>query len=172
MANNITWISHAPTPVSKPTDESQTKDETKATTSVEIPKPFETRFHVGDTIRVHYRLIEKEKEAGKAKKQILEKLRERIQVFEGIVISIKGSKENASFTVRRIGTDAIGIERIFPIMSPWIKKIEVKKKGDVRRAKLYYIRERTGKRASIIKERVEGEAKKKAKKTTKKAVKK
>lgn len=109
-------------------------------------------FHVGDTVRVHYKLIEKEKVAGKTKREVKEETRERIQVFEGIVIAIKGSQENAMFTVRRIGAGQIGIERIFPLLSPWIRKIEVKKHGSVRRAKLYYLRARTGKAAVRINE--------------------
>jgi large subunit ribosomal protein L19 len=111
-----------------------------------------TDFHVGDTVRVHYRLIEKEKVAGKTKREVHEETRERIQVFEGIVIAIKGNAENTMFTVRRIGSAAIGIERIFPLISPWIKKLEVKKHGEVRRAKLYYLRTRKGKSATKIDE--------------------
>ncbi len=109
-------------------------------------------FHVGDTVRVHYRLIEKEKVSGKTKREVHEETRERIQVFEGIVLGIKGSAENTMFTVRRIGAGAIGVERIFPLVSPWIRKIEVKKHGEVRRAKLYYLRARTGKSASKVNE--------------------
>ncbi len=109
-------------------------------------------FHVGDTVRVHYRLIEKEKVSGKTKREVHEETRERIQVFEGIVLAIKGSAENTMFTVRRIGAGAIGVERIFPLVSPWIRKIEVKKHGEVRRAKLYYLRARTGKSASKVNE--------------------
>ena len=111
-------------------------------------------FHVGDTVRVHYKLIEKEKVAGKTKREVHEETRERTQPFEGIVIGIRGSQENTMFTVRRIGIGAIGIERIFPLVSPWIKKIEVKKHGAVRRAKLYYLRQRKGKAANRIHERV------------------
>ena len=77
---------------------------------------------------------------------------ERTQIFEGIVIAIKGSAENTMFTVRKIGVGAIGIERIFPLVSPWIKKIDVKKHGQVRRAKLYYLRGRKGKAATKIEE--------------------
>jgi len=109
-------------------------------------------FHVGDTIRVHYKLIEKEKVAGKTKREVKEETHERTQVYEGIVIGIKGVAENIMFTVRKIGVGAVGIERIFPIVSPWIRKIEIKKHGDVRRAKLYYLRDRTGKAATKINE--------------------
>ncbi len=109
-------------------------------------------FHAGDTVRVHYKLIEKEKVAGKTKREVHEETHERIQVFEGIVIAIRGGAENAMFTVRRIGAAAIGVERIFPLISPWIKKLEVKKLGDVRRAKLYYLRDKKGKEATRIDE--------------------
>ena len=109
-------------------------------------------FHVGDTVRVHYKLIEHEKVAGKTKREVKEEIRERTQVFEGIVISIKGSGANAMFTVRHIGAGAIGIERIFPLISPWIKKIEVKSRARVRRAKLYYLRGKTGKEAGKLHE--------------------
>jgi large subunit ribosomal protein L19 len=123
-------------------------------------------FHVGDTIRVHYKLIEKEKTAGKTKKEVKVETRERIQVFEGNVIAIKGSAENKSFVVRHIGAGAIGVERIFPIVSPWIKKIEVKKFGDVRRAKLYYLRDKVGKAAYRIDERKPAESPKPASRTS------
>jgi large subunit ribosomal protein L19 len=109
-------------------------------------------FHVGDTVRVHYKLIEHEKVAGKTKREVKEQTRERTQVFEGIVISIKGSGANCMFTVRKIGSGAIGIERIFPLVSPWIKKLQVKKPGEVRRAKLYYLREKQGKEAAKVNE--------------------
>ena len=111
-------------------------------------------MHIGDTVRVHYKLIEKEKIAGKTKREVKEETRDRIQVFEGIVIAIKGSGANLMFTVRKIGAAAVGIERIFPIISPWIKKLEVKKRGLVRRAKLYYMRDKIGKEASRVQEAV------------------
>lgn len=110
------------------------------------------QFHVGDTVRVHYKLIEHEKVAGKTKREVKEETRERTQAFEGIVIAIKGSGANAMFTVRKIGSGAIGIERIFPLISPWIKKLEVKRPGSVRRAKLYYLRDKTGKDAAKVNE--------------------
>lgn len=113
----------------------------------------QTHFNVGDTIDVHYKLIEKEKVSGKAKKETKEEIRERIQIFSGIVIKIKGEKENKSFTVRKIGVGAIGIERIFPLSSPWVKKIVIKKKGSVKRAKLYYLREKIGREADRLKEK-------------------
>ena len=112
----------------------------------------ETSLRVGDTVRVHYKLIEHEKVAGKTKREVKEETHERTQVFEGIVIGIKGSDANCMFTVRRIGAGAVGIERIFPLKSPWIKKIDVKKHGDVRRAKLYYLRGKQGREAVRINE--------------------
>lgn len=115
-----------------------------------------TVFHVGDTIGVHYKLIEHEKVAGKTKREVKEETRERVQVFEGIVIAIKGNGDNTMFTVRHMGTGAIGVERIFPLISPWIRKIVVKKSGAVRRAKLYYLRSRTGRAATRITEDTSG----------------
>lgn len=109
-------------------------------------------LHIGDTVRVHYKLIEHEKVAGKTKREVKEETRERTQVFEGVVIAVKGSGENRMFTVRHMGVGNIGVERIFPLVSPWIKKIEVKKLGQVRRAKLYYLRNKTGKEATRIDE--------------------
>ena len=132
MANQKTWV--------------QGEGETKK--SVDL--------HIGDTIRVHYKLIEHEKVAGKTKREVKEETRERVQVFEGIVISMKGSGDNTMFTVRHMGAGAIGVERIFPLISPWIRKIDVKKKGEVRRAKLYYLRGRQGKSATRITEGTSG----------------
>jgi large subunit ribosomal protein L19 len=100
----------------------------------------EIEFHIGDTIRVHYKIVEKETKAGKTKKSQVEEIKERIQPFEGTLISINGEGENKSITVRKIGANAVGIERVFPLVSPWIEKISIKRKGVVRRAKLYYLR--------------------------------
>ncbi len=97
----------------------------------------ETSFAVGDTVKVYYKIIEKEKVSGVKKREEKEEVRERFQPFEGTVISINS---NQNFTVRRIGVDGVGVERIFVLNSPWINKITVTKKGDVRRAKLYYLR--------------------------------
>ncbi len=91
----------------------------------------ETIFNVGDQVKVFLKIIEDKKE--------------RETVFSGIVIKIKGRGEEKTFTVRKIGTAQVGIERIFPLNSPWIKKIEIEKKGRVRRAKLYYLREKSQK---------------------------
>src|SRR3954463_12406742 len=94
------------------------------------------QFEVGDTVDVATRIVEGDKE--------------RIQVFSGTVIMTKGDGINATFTVRRIVNNE-GVERIFPLHSPKIEKLEVKRKSRVRRAKLYYLRERTGK-ATRLKE--------------------
>lgn len=115
-------------------------------------KHKQVAFHVGDTIRVYYKLIEKEKVSGKTKREVHEETHERTQAFEGIVIAIKGSGTNCMFTVRKIGADAVGVERIFPLVSPWIKNLEVKKLGQVRRAKLYYLRDKHGRAATRIEE--------------------
>lgn len=100
-------------------------------------KIAETSFAVGDTVRVYYRIIEKEKVSGLKKREEKEEVRERFQLFEGVVIAIKSSN---NFIVRKIAADSIGVERIFPLNSPWINKIKMVKKGKVRRAKLYYLR--------------------------------
>lgn len=107
-------------------------------------------IHVGDTVRVHYKIIEKQVVSGKTKREKHEEQKERTQVFEGIVLAIRGRDEGKSFIVRRLGVGNIGIERIFPVISPWIKKVEVKKKGDVRRAKLFYLRDKTRKEIARI----------------------
>jgi len=108
-------------------------------------------FNIGDTVIIFQKIQEEKKM--------------RAQPFEGIVIGIKGRGENKSFTVRKIGAGGIGVERIWPVNSPWIEKIEVKKKGKVRRAKLYYLRKRVGRKAIKIKAKDE---KKKPRKTRRK----
>jgi len=95
-------------------------------------------FRPGDTIRVNVRLLEGEGE----------KVKERIQAFEGVVISKKGRASSASFTVRRVSF-GVGIERIFPLHSPSIASIDVVGKGNVRRSRLYYLRGLKGKAARI-----------------------
>ncbi len=113
-------------------------------------------LHVGDSLRVHYKLIEKEKVAGKTKREVKVETHERIQVFEGLLLAIKGGNGvNTMLTVRHIGAGGIGVERLLPLASPWIKKIGVKKLGDVRRAKLYYVRTRIGKEANRVNEAVQ-----------------
>lgn len=91
-------------------------------------------FHVGDNVKVHYRITEGN--------------RERIQVFQGDVIRRQGESVRETFTVRKISF-SIGVERTFLVHSPKIEKIEVTRKGDVRRAKLYYLRNKVGKAAKI-----------------------
>ncbi len=102
-------------------------------------------FEIGDTVRVKVRVVEA-RASGKKKTQDEEK--ERIQVFEGLVIARKHAKAAETFTVRKISF-GVGVERIFPMRSPNIAGIEVVKKGKVRRAKLYYIRDKKGKAAKI-----------------------
>ncbi len=111
----------------------------------EIAKLFESdtnrrkiNFSVGDTVKVHYKIVEGEGE----------KAKERIQIYEGVVISIVNKMNDKSFNVRRVSYD-IGVERIFPLYSPKISKIELVRKGHVRRAKLYFLREKSGKTARI-----------------------
>lgn len=110
----------------------------------------DTSFNVGDTIRVFYKIIEKDIVAGKTKKEKKEETKERLQVFEGMVLAISGRSGTHSFVVRRIGADNVGIERIFPANSPWIAKVQVKRKGSVRRAKIYYLRTKTKKEIARI----------------------
>ncbi len=93
-------------------------------------------FNVGDTVKVHCRVVE----GGK----------ERVQIFAGIVIAKGGSGINSAFTVRKISYGE-GVERVFPLHTPRIAKIEVVTKGKVRRAKLHYLRDRVGKRALLVK---------------------
>ncbi|MDX2347357.1 MAG: 50S ribosomal protein L19 [Nitrospirota bacterium] len=102
-------------------------------------------FEIGDTVRVKVRVVEA-RASGKKKTQEEEK--ERIQVFEGLVIARKGRKEAETFTVRKISF-GIGVERIFPVHSPNLAGIDVVRKGKVRRAKLFYLRDKKGKAAKI-----------------------
>lgn len=95
-------------------------------------------FGPGDTLKVHVRVVE----GG----------RERVQIFEGVVIAINGGGLNKTVTVRKVSF-GVGVERIFPVHAPIIQKIEVVRKGDVRRAKLYYLRDRVGKSARIREKR-------------------
>jgi large subunit ribosomal protein L19 len=101
-------------------------------------KPNISPFNVGDTVRVHTRVVEGEKE--------------RIQIFTGIVIGKRGTGLNSTFTVRRISYGE-GVERVFPLHSPRIAKIEVERAGTVRRSKLNYLRGRKGKQAMTVKEK-------------------
>ena len=99
---------------------------------IDVEKRRESGFGVGDTVRVHQKIVEKDKT--------------RIQVFEGTVISRKhGTEPGATFAVRRVGTDGIAVEKIFPLYAPTVDRIEVSQKIKTRRAKLYFLRGRTPK---------------------------
>jgi large subunit ribosomal protein L19 len=91
-------------------------------------------FKSGDTVTVHYKIIEGNKE--------------RVQQYKGVVIQRQGTAHTATFTVRKMSGN-VGVERIFPITSPFIEKVEVNKHGKVRRAKIFYLRDLTGKKARI-----------------------
>lgn len=103
----------------------------------EQQKPENNDFSVGDSVRVHTRVVEGDKE--------------RVQIFQGIVIGRKGRGLNATFTVRRISYGE-GVERVFPVNSPRIARVEVEKAGTARRAKLNYLRTRKGKEATAVRE--------------------
>lgn len=99
------------------------------------PRDQVPQFHVGDTVRVHFRIVEGEKE--------------RVQIFEGVVIGRKGGEGPlARFTVRRLSYNE-GVERVFPLHSPRVESVEVIREGRVRRAKLHYLRDRSGKAARV-----------------------
>lgn len=98
------------------------------------------KISVGDTVRV----AQKIDEGGKT----------RAQIFEGVVIAISGRGTGRTFTVRKIASGGIGVERIFPVKSPMIESVEIKQAGKVNRAKLFYLRDRVGKAATAIKKRV------------------
>ena len=91
-------------------------------------------FKAGDTVKIHYRIVEGQNQ--------------RVQVFEGVCIALKNSGVRRSFTVRKISY-GVGVERVFPMYSPRIEKIEVTRRGRVRRSKLYYLRSRVGKAAKV-----------------------
>lgn len=95
-------------------------------------------FKAGDTIKIYYKIIEGDKH--------------RIQPFEGIVLSRRGEGQSKSFMVRKISVDGVAVERIFPLFSPNIDKIEVIKQGKTRRAKLFYLRGKVGREATKVKE--------------------
>lgn len=99
-----------------------------------IPKVEHPKFKAGDTVTVHYKIKEGEKE--------------RVQQYQGVVIQRKGAGTTETFTVRKI-SNSVGVERIFPVHSPFIDKVEVNKVGVVRRARLFYLRGLTGKAARI-----------------------
>jgi len=93
-----------------------------------------TEFHVGDTVRVYGKIVEGN--------------RERVQMFEGVVLKRQGTGSRETFTVRKI-SNGVGVEKTWPVHSPNVEKIEVVRRGKVRRAKLYYLRDRVGKRAKV-----------------------
>lgn len=99
-----------------------------------ITKSVHPEFKGGDTVTVHYKIKEGEKE--------------RVQMFTGVVLQRRGHGPVESFTVRKM-SNGVGVERIFPVNSPYIEKIDIKKKGVVRRARIFYLRELTGKKARI-----------------------
>ena len=99
-----------------------------------MPEKAAPAVNVGDTVRVHLRVTEGN--------------RERIQVFEGTVIAKKHGGIHETFTVRRTSY-GVGVERVFPVNSPFVEKVDVVRRGKVRRAKLFYLRERTGKAAKV-----------------------
>ena len=105
-----------------------------AKTDADVPQ-----FQAGDTITVTYKIVEGNKE--------------RLQSFRGVVIQIKGTGKTKMFTIRKI-SNGVGVERIFPLYSPHIEKIEVNKYGVVRRARIYYLRDLTGKKARIKERRM------------------
>ena len=100
----------------------------------------DAKFNVGDTVKVHTKVVEGDKE--------------RIQIFSGVVIGMRGTGLNETFTVRRISYGE-GVERVFPLHSPRVDKIEVERGGSVRRAKLTYLRKRLGKGATLVREKEE-----------------
>ncbi|KUK79146.1 MAG: 50S ribosomal protein L19 [Microgenomates bacterium 39_7] len=112
-------------------------------------KHQDTVASIGDTIQVHQEIVEGDNK--------------RVQVFEGIVIAIKNRDRNKSFTVRKIGANSIGVEKIFPVYLPSIKEIKVIRKGRVKRSKLYFLRDKVGKAATKVKEKKEYEKKSKSK---------
>lgn len=103
------------------------------------PEKRELNCEIGDMVRVHYRIVEGN--------------RERVQVYEGTVIATNNKGVGKTVTVRRISFD-VGVERIFPIFSPRVAKIEIVRKAKIRRSKLYYLRERRGKSAKLRERRV------------------
>jgi len=116
-----------------PKEQEQAMDVVSQIEAAQSKKDFPT-LRPGETVRVHVKIVEGEKE--------------RTQVFEGIVIGLSGGSNRATFTVRKVSY-GVGVERIFPLHSPRIEKVEVVSRGQVRRAKLYYLRKRSGKAARL-----------------------
>ncbi len=109
-----------------------------------LTKKNAPKFDIGDTVRVHAKVVEGDKE--------------RIQIFEGVVIGRRGSQNTETFTVRKVSY-GVGVERIFPVHSPTISRVDVVRHGKVRRAKLYYLREKKGKMAKVAEREVYQESK-------------
>jgi len=107
--------------------------------ALEAPAPTHPQLQPGDTVKVHVRIVEGN--------------RERIQVFQGLVIRVRRGGNNANFTVRRIASHGIGVERTFLLRSPRVEQIEILRRAKVRRANLYYMRERRGKAARLKEQR-------------------
>lgn len=105
-----------------------------------VPKNEFPEFGAGDTVTVFYKIKEGDKE--------------RTQFFKGVVIQRRGSGITETFTIRKIGANGVGVERIFPVNSPILEKIEINKKGLVRRARIFYLRDLTGKKARIKERRI------------------
>jgi large subunit ribosomal protein L19 len=105
-----------------------------------VPKNDFPQFRAGDTITVFYKIKEGDKE--------------RTQFFKGVVLQRRGAGITETFTIRKIGANSIGVERIFPVNSPILEKIEVNKRGMVRRARIFYLRDLTGKKARIKERRI------------------
>jgi large subunit ribosomal protein L19 len=103
------------------------------------PNPDVPELRAGDTVRVHARIVEGS--------------RERVQVFQGVIIRKRGGGASANFTVRRVASHGVGVERTFLLNSPRLEKVEVLRHGHVRRAKLYYLRDRRGKSARLREKR-------------------
>jgi large subunit ribosomal protein L19 len=112
-------------------------DQLLRTAEVNKPSPDIAEFRAGDTVKVHYQVVEGDKV--------------RIQIFEGVVIARRGGAASETFIVRKI-SNGVGVERIFPLCSPRVTAVEVVKQGKVRRAKLFFLREKRG-RAARIKEK-------------------
>ncbi|MAU09188.1 MAG: 50S ribosomal protein L19 [Anaerolineaceae bacterium] len=106
--------------------------------AVQAPKAEHPQLAPGDTVKVHVRIVEGN--------------RERVQIFQGVVIRLRKGGNNANFTVRRIASHGVGVERTFLLQSPRVEKIEITRSAKVRRAQLYYLRDRRGK-AARLKER-------------------
>ncbi len=107
--------------------------------ALEAPAPEHPELQPGDTVKVHVRIVEGN--------------RERIQVFQGTVIRLRKGGNDANFTVRRIASHGVGVERTFLLRSPRVEKIEVLRRAKVRRAQLYFLRERRGKAARLKEKR-------------------